>query len=281
MPRAARSTADKPKTPRKPRIVEEPVVATPAQAGAEVGDNSDGVAMTAEAVVVTPIEQTAEADAGPEGPVTSDPDGEAYDPKVADNPAAPDNLEEFIEDYLKTHGPPALVTSAYMVEPPPVPEGPRWERAAELFADGRLPAVEEMDAYRKEFRLSGDEWHEVRNFFLHPRDTGAPVHRGRHIPHAEFYTKDTPEGPAPTGGFAMGDGYEIVFQNGVEGVAGAIIEDIIEYALIPRLEFFQASRFACMENGMAIQFLRRAVEALDLRTQRRKTAGTEGSYRGT
>ncbi len=100
------------------------------------------------------------------------------------------------------------------------------------------------------------------------------VHQGRIEPFAEYYTDVDGN---PTGGRATGQGFEISWQNGVKEPNGAIVEDVIA-ACIDRYKFFQDSKFACEENADAINFLTAALEAQARRTNRRKVAGTEGTY---
>lgn len=91
----------------------------------------------------------------------------------------------------------------------------------------------------------------------------------------------------PTGGHAMGTGITIVWQNGPLGRGtdrkqpnGAFVEGVIA-AAIQRLEFYQEAnggRFACTENGEALEHLLNAMAALERRTSRREEEGTEGTH---
>jgi hypothetical protein len=81
----------------------------------------------------------------------------------------------------------------------------------------------------------------------------------------------------PTGGFSVGQGYSITWQNGVGDDAGAHIDEVID-ALIERLMFFQGSKFACPENGETLAYLRAAKISQEERTKRRKLRGVEGTY---
>ena len=92
----------------------------------------------------------------------------------------------------------------------------------------------------------------------------------------------------PEGGHTFGQGFAIAWQRGPLGSVGsdnrqpangAFVEDIIAAAL-DRLEFYQKSRFKCVENQSAIGHLQIALEVLDARTQRRTKAGTEGTWQG-
>lgn len=92
-----------------------------------------------------------------------------------------------------------------------------------------------------------------------------------------------PQG-VPTGGMVSGTGFAIAWQNGAlkrgdTGVEpnGAFVEDIIAAAQ-QRLEFFQASRFACQENAHAIACLANALDVLDKRTKAREARGVEGTH---
>lgn len=91
----------------------------------------------------------------------------------------------------------------------------------------------------------------------------------------------------PTGGFAAGVGFDITWQDGPLGRGddrqepnGAFVETILAVCK-QRLEFYQtanAGKFNCHENAFAIRSLTAALEALELRTQRREAAGVEGTH---
>ena len=106
-------------------------------------------------------------------------------------------------------------------------------------------------------------------------DSDSPVHRMRQNRHSTFYTSD--EGN-PTGGVSVGQGYEITWQNGVQEPNGAILEDVIA-SCADRIEFFQASRFNCRENALALTKLQEALHWLNHRTIERRKRGGEGRYK--
>ncbi len=91
----------------------------------------------------------------------------------------------------------------------------------------------------------------------------------------------------PAGGSSYGCGFAISWQNGpiraFEGEPsankpnGAFVEDVLA-AVIGRMEFYQASEFACTENAYALESLKRAADWLDRRTKDRQTRGVEGTY---
>ena len=88
----------------------------------------------------------------------------------------------------------------------------------------------------------------------------------------------------PEGGHTSGVGFAIAWQRGPLGTGaersapnGAFVEDIIA-AAISRLEFYQASEFACLENAAALNGLHEAMEALNRRTVRRVARGVEGTH---
>lgn len=71
----------------------------------------------------------------------------------------------------------------------------------------------------------------------------------------------------------------IKFQSGPipqYGFNGIQIEDVID-VLVSRLESFQLSPMACAENGVAIEHLGFAKQALVERTEKRKVQGVEGT----
>lgn len=94
----------------------------------------------------------------------------------------------------------------------------------------------------------------------------------------------TDEGGNPTGGETFGRGIVINWQKGPLGRGedrkepnGAFVEDVIT-AAIDRLEFYQASRFACNENADALACLNRALSYLQSRTQDREDRRVEGAH---
>ncbi len=94
----------------------------------------------------------------------------------------------------------------------------------------------------------------------------------------------------PTGGYVVGTGIRIDWQDGPLGRGedrvepnGAFVEDVIASAL-QRIEFYQEAKggkFACPENANAILDLHHALSSLDGRTKRREAAGTEGTHKGS
>ena len=90
----------------------------------------------------------------------------------------------------------------------------------------------------------------------------------------------------PSGGTVKGIGLSIDWQNGplsVDGVrkepTGAFVETVIAAAL-QRIEYYQASRFACRENALAITKLEEALHWCNARTNRREKLGIEGTHKG-
>lgn len=90
----------------------------------------------------------------------------------------------------------------------------------------------------------------------------------------------------PAGGVSTGRGFTISWQNGpLRGVSenrrrepnGAFVEDVLQ-AVIGRIEFYQASRFACEENADALIALRIAAKRLDDRTKDREARRVEGTH---
>ena len=74
---------------------------------------------------------------------------------------------------------------------------------------------------------------------------------------------------------------EILFQNGPipeQGVNGITHEALLA-VLIDRLEGFQAGKFACEENQMALECVRTAMYWLHCRTQKRMERGVEGTHK--
>lgn len=90
----------------------------------------------------------------------------------------------------------------------------------------------------------------------------------------------------PAGGYVVGAGLAITWQNGPLGrdaahiePNGAFVETVIA-AAIQRIEHYNASGFACRENSLAITMLHQALHWLNARTQRREAQGTEGTHNG-
>lgn len=88
----------------------------------------------------------------------------------------------------------------------------------------------------------------------------------------------------PEGGQTFGVGFSIAWQRGPLGRGadrkppnGAFVEDVLD-AVIGRIEFYQASEFACDENARALEFLRRAADYLDARTKAREARQVEGTH---
>lgn len=88
----------------------------------------------------------------------------------------------------------------------------------------------------------------------------------------------------PTGGSVSGVGISIKWQNGPLGRGenrvesnGAFVEGVIQ-AAIQRIEFFQANKFKCRENALAITKLEEALHWLNSRTSTREARGVEGTH---
>lgn len=88
----------------------------------------------------------------------------------------------------------------------------------------------------------------------------------------------------PDGGHSFGVGFAIAWQRGPLGRGaerkppnGAFVEDVID-AVIGRIEFYQASEFACAENAEALEALKAAAAWLDSRTKAREARAVEGTH---
>lgn len=92
----------------------------------------------------------------------------------------------------------------------------------------------------------------------------------------------------PAGGFVVGPGLNIEWQNGPtprvkgqlmdppERTRGAFIEDVLEAAR-RRLQFYQDSPWACNENANALQHIEMAIADLESREKRRIAQGIAGT----
>ena len=92
------------------------------------------------------------------------------------------------------------------------------------------------------------------------------------------------ENQCPTGGKTSAVGIRIDWQNGPLGRGvnrrepnGAFIEGVLQ-AAAGRLRFYQASKFSCRENALALTKIEEAILWLQARTQRREIAGIEGTH---
>lgn len=88
----------------------------------------------------------------------------------------------------------------------------------------------------------------------------------------------------PAGGVVEGVGLSIVWQNGPLGRGedrkepnGAFVETVIAAAK-QRIEFYQASKFNCRENALAITKLEEALHWLNHRTAAREARAVEGTH---
>ena len=88
----------------------------------------------------------------------------------------------------------------------------------------------------------------------------------------------------PAGGFVVGLGIMIEWQNGPLGRGaeriepnGAFVESVIE-AAAQRIRHYQQSRFACERNANALFHLESALAELEARTAERDTRGVEGTH---
>jgi len=88
----------------------------------------------------------------------------------------------------------------------------------------------------------------------------------------------------PEGGVSMSTGVDVIWQNGplLDGTSrlepnGAFVETVIEIAK-KRLEFYQTTKYKCMENQEAIKKLNEALDCLDRRTNNRVKRGVEGQH---
>lgn len=88
----------------------------------------------------------------------------------------------------------------------------------------------------------------------------------------------------PAGGETTGTGITITWQNGPLGrdgdrkePNGAFVEGVIA-AAIDRLEYYQASKFECRENAIAITKLEEALHWCQHRTAKREERAVEGTH---
>jgi len=99
-------------------------------------------------------------------------------------------------------------------------------------------------------------------------------------------TNSVDEHGRPYGGFVRGKGLSIEWQKGPLGrdedrqePNGTFVETVIA-AAVQRIEFYNEGQFRCRENSLAITHLEEALHWLQARTNRRETAGVEGTHEG-
>ena len=88
----------------------------------------------------------------------------------------------------------------------------------------------------------------------------------------------------PGGGFVVGTGLDIIWQDGPLGrdadrvePNGAFVETVISAAK-QRIEYYQNSKFNCRENAMAVTKLDEALLWLNKRTMDREERKVEGTH---
>ena len=98
-------------------------------------------------------------------------------------------------------------------------------------------------------------------------------------------THVTDDNGNPAGGRTIGKGITIDWQNGplaVDGVRkdpnGAFVEGVI-LAALDRLRYYQAGKWACRENALAITKLEESLHWLQHRTANREARGVEGTHK--
>lgn len=97
-------------------------------------------------------------------------------------------------------------------------------------------------------------------------------------------TNVTDEDGNPTGGGVTSVGLAIDWQNGPLGrgaerrePTGAFVEDVV-LAALQRVRFYQASKFACEENGHVIEHLERALKCMQVRHEEREARQVQGLH---
>ena len=90
----------------------------------------------------------------------------------------------------------------------------------------------------------------------------------------------------PEGGVSFGPGFTISWQKGPLGKGidrvepnGAFVKSVL-LAVQDRIKFYQTTQFWSYENAEAIEHIEEALRFLNMRTQRRTEAGTEGTHEG-
>jgi len=102
---------------------------------------------------------------------------------------------------------------------------------------------------------------------------------------AKYFSENwSDENQNPAGGTSSGTGFCISWQNGPLGrdgartePNGAFVETILN-VVRRRLEFYQMSKFHCIENEEAIKSITEALGFLNLRTKSREDRKVEGTH---
>ena len=88
----------------------------------------------------------------------------------------------------------------------------------------------------------------------------------------------------PAGGYVKGVGLNINWQDGPLGrdgdrkePNGSFVETVVRAAK-QRIEFYESTKFSCDENKAAIQHLKKALECMEARTQKREDRKVEGTH---
>lgn len=95
--------------------------------------------------------------------------------------------------------------------------------------------------------------------------------------HYRMEFNDPKWGPDPT---SMRQVVELYFQNGPIAEVGTngVTHEALLAIIIDRLQAFQAGKFACRENALALTKLEEAMHWLKHRTEKRLARGVEGTH---
>ena len=102
---------------------------------------------------------------------------------------------------------------------------------------------------------------------------------------AKFYSENwSDESGNPAGGCSGGKGFIVSWQNGPLGRGedrtepnGAFVETVLA-AVGDRIQFYQDSKFQCVENAAALKHIADALAVLDSRTKNRESRAVEGTH---
>jgi len=95
-----------------------------------------------------------------------------------------------------------------------------------------------------------------------------------------FELSKNPSATDPEYGRRAGTSLEIFFQNGPINEAGVngITQEVLLSIIADRLRSFQAGKFACRENAIALTKIEEAQQWLHSRTRARVARGVEGTH---
>ncbi len=91
------------------------------------------------------------------------------------------------------------------------------------------------------------------------------------------FVNRTDEQGKPAGGYVTGEGFTIVWQEGVEERNGAFATEVLE-AVMQRLGYYQTTKYANEYNEEAIDHIASAIHSLNKRLREREARNVAGTF---